>query len=142
MFKNFIKEKLVNEVEEFDSKKIVAGVLIKCVATGNILLLFRNDKNPIWALVSGGVEPNENILEALKREIYEELFVNPNEINFKFVKSEQIPEKNMVFHYYEGFTNRQFVPILDHENLNYTWSDLSNLPSPLYKGLKEKILKI
>jgi hypothetical protein len=28
---------------------------------------------------------------------------------------------------------------LDHENLEYKWVDMDDLPEPLYVGLKEKI---
>lgn len=127
---------------ELDEKKIVAGVLIKCTETGNVFLLFRNDKTPIWALVSGGVEKDENPLDGIKREIYEELFINPSNIQFKPIRTEQIPEKNMEFHYFEGLTNSEFKPILDQENLNYGWFPKDKLPSPLYKGLVEKIANI
>lgn len=127
---------------ELDDKKIVAGVLIKCIKTGNVFLLLRNDRMPSWALVSGGIDKGENILDGLKREIHEELFMNANEIEFKHIGVEHIPAKNMDFHYFEGLTKTEFKPILDHENLNYLWCNLSNLPSPLYKGLKEKIIAI
>jgi len=140
--RNLIKERLTQRLMELDEKKIVAGVLIKCTETDNVFLLFRNDKVPVWALVSGNVENGENILDGLKREIYEELFIKPNDIQFKFVRVEQIPEKNREFHYYEGFTNSEFKPILDHENLNFGWFSKDKLPSPLFKGLAQKISAI
>jgi ADP-ribose pyrophosphatase YjhB (NUDIX family) len=140
--KTLIKERLNKGLMELDEKKIVAGVLIKCVKTNNIFLLFRNDKTPVWALVSGGIEKGENVLDGLKREIYEELFIKANKIQFKFVRIEQIPEKNMEFHYYEGLTNNEFKPILDHENLNFGWFPKDKLPTPLFKGLAQKIAAI
>lgn len=142
-YKIFIKEQLTKGLMETSvPKKIAAGVLIKCVKTGNVFLLFRNDKVPTWALMSGGVEEGENPFDALQREMYEELFVRPNDINFKPIRVEHFPEKNMEFHYFEGLTNSEFKPILDHENLNYLWCDINNLPSPLYPGLLEKIQAI
>lgn len=123
-------------------KKIVGGVLIKCTKTNRVFLLLRNDRKPTWALVSGGIDVGENVLEGLKRELYEECFIKSDNIKFNFIGTEQIVEKNMVFHYYEGFTETEFKPILDHENLNASWFSLDKLPSPLYKGLKEKILNI
>lgn len=123
-------------------KRKAAGVLIKCIKTGNVFLLLRNDKTPRWALMSGGVDEGEAPIEALKREMYEELFVRANDILFKFVGVEHIPEKNMDFYYYEGFCQNEFKPILDHENLNWSWANPNHLPSPLYKGLKEKIIDI
>lgn len=140
--KDLIKRKLSESLMEYDNKRIVAGVLIKCAKTDEILLLLRNDKIPTWALVSGNIEKGENPLEALKREIYEELFINPNKIEFKFMRIEHIPDKNIDFYYYEGLTNSKFTPILDHENLNFGWFNKENLPTPLFKGLAEKIAKI
>lgn len=140
--KLLIKEKLIKGLMELDEKKIVAGVLIKCIKTGNVFLLLRNDKTPSWALVSGGIEKDENILEGIKREIHEELFINPNDIEYKHIGVENIPEKNMEFHYFQGLTKSEFKPILDHENLNFGWFSKDKLPSPLYKGLAEKIAKI
>ena len=140
--KTFIKKRLTEELMGTTPKKIVAGVLIKCVETDRVFLLLRNDKIPTWALMSGGVDEGEEPLEALKREMFEELFVRPGNVQFKQISVEQIPERNMEFHYFEGLCQHEFIPILDHENLNYLWCDINNLPSPLYKGLKEKIINL
>lgn len=140
--KIFIKELLNRRLMELDEKQIVAGVLIKCTKTGNVFLLFRNDKVPTWAMVTGGVDAGENVLAGLKREIHEELLIDANIIEFKPVGVEQIPARNREFHFYQGFTNSEFKPILDHENLNWGWFSKDKLPSPLYKGLAEKIAKI
>lgn len=140
---NYIRS-IVREIikEEFGGKRIVAGVLIKCISTDNIFLLLRNDPKPIWALVSGTIDSGENVLSGLKRELYEELFVNPSSIDFKFVRVENIPEKNIEFHYYEGYVEKEFTPILDEENLDGRWFPINMIPSPLYKGMPEKIEKI
>jgi 8-oxo-dGTP pyrophosphatase MutT (NUDIX family) len=140
--KLFIKERLIKGLMEEDDKKIVGGVLIKCAKTDRVFLLLRNDKVPSWALMSGGIDKGENVLEGLKREMMEELFVRPGAVEFKAMGIEHIPAKNMEFHYFEGLTNSEFKPILDSENLNYGWFSKDNLPSPLFKGLAEKIAKI
>lgn len=133
---------LLKGLREEEEKRIAAGVLIKCITTDRVFLLLRNDKVPTWALMSGGVDKGENVLDGLKREMVEELFVRPGAVDFKFIDIEHIPAKNLEFHYYNGFTNSEFKPILDHENLNYGWFSKDNLPSPLYKGLAEKIANI
>jgi 8-oxo-dGTP pyrophosphatase MutT (NUDIX family) len=140
--KNYIKERLTEELMKLEDKKIVAGVLIKCVKTGNVFLLLRNDTKPLWALVSGTIEKDENVLDGLKREIYEELFIKPDNIQFKYVSRELISEKNIEFHYFEGFVEEEFKPTLDSENLNFGWFDKDKLPSPLYSGLIQKIKNI
>ena len=140
--KRFIKEMLQKKLQEIVDKEIVAGILIKCSKTNNVLLLLRNDTTPVWALVSGGVNKNEDVVAAIKREIYEELFIKPNDIEIKFSGIEHLPIKNREFHYYEGISEIEFKPILDHENLNWGWFNKNELPSPLYHGLLEKIQKI
>jgi len=143
--KAILREALENTTDvhkDADEKKIVAGALIKCSSTNNIFLLLRNDRTPTWALVSGGIKNHENPLEGLKREIYEELFIKPNILTFKFIRVEHIPEKNMEFHYFEASCQYEFKPILDEENLEWRWFSKDKLPSPLYKGLNEKIANI
>ena len=129
----------LNESEE---EQKVAGVLIKCLKTNRVLLLLRNDKQPKWARMSGGMEEGEHPVETLKREIGEELSIDASIIQFEYDRVEHIPEKNRNFYYYKGFTMSEFKPILDHENLKYGWFSKDKLPTPLYKGLVEKIARI
>jgi len=127
---------------EEKSKRIVGGVLIKCTETDRVLLLLRNDKGEdpnLWSMVTGGIDEGESILEGLKREVNEEMSINPNIIEYKFIEKQYINKKNMDFHYFEGFTKSEFIPKLDHENLDYKWCDKDNLPTPLYPGIIEKI---
>lgn len=127
---------------ENKKKRIAAGVLVKCNETGRILLLLRNDKGDepnTWALVSGGIEPGEDVLEGLKREVSEEMQIDPNIISYKFIEKNYFTSKNLEFHYYEGLTNSEFIPTLDHENLDFLWCNENDLPSPLYPNLLSKI---
>ncbi len=127
---------------EQESKRIVGGVLIKCAETDRILLLLRNDKGEdpnLWSMVTGGIDEGESILEGLKREVNEEMSIDPNIINYKFIEKIYISEKNMDFHYFQGFTKSEFLPKLDHENLDFKWCDKDDLPSPLYPGIIDKI---
>jgi len=124
--------------ERFETK--YAGVLIKSLATNKVLLLYRSEACSyplIWGLCSGGVNNDEDTLEGLKREIEEELSIDPNIITFKFKRVEDA--KGIDFHYYEGFVDDEFEPVLNFENLEYRWCDMSNLPSPLYEKLQDKI---
>lgn len=131
-----------DNITEENILRKAAGVLIKCTKTDRVFLLLRNDKTPIWSLMSGGIDEGEEPIEALKREMVEELFVRPGNIQFKPIRVEQIPERNMEFHYYQGLTNTEFIPILDHENLDAAWFSKDKLPSPLFRGLAEKIAAI
>ena len=129
-------------LNESGEEQNVVGVLIKSNNTERVFLLYRNDKQPKWALMSGTMDKGETQMETLKREIVEELKINPNIIEYKKNKTEYIPEKNRTFNYFEGFVNEEFKPKLNSENLNYGWFHKDNLPSPMYQGLKEKIYRI
>lgn len=140
-----IKYKLRKILMEQKSKKIAAGVLIKCLNSDKILLLLRNDgadEPNTWSLVSGGIHKDEDVIDGLKREVEEEMSIDPKVIIFKKIGVDHVPEKNLDFHYYEGFTNSEFIPKLDHENLDFGWYDKDELPSPLYPKLSTKIKKI
>ena len=119
-----------------------AGVLIKCEKTGRIFMLLRNDKSPSWSMVSGGLNKDENVVEGLKREIEEELSIDPNIISLKFIYAEKTPNQNVNFHYFEGLTSEEFSPKLDNENLEWGWFSKDKLPKPLYYKMQEKIDKI
>ena len=138
--RNYIKKVLEESVPS--KKRIVAGALIKDVNTDKVFLLKRNDKKPIWAMVTGTVDEGEDVLDGLEREIYEELFIRPGDIRFNFVGIEHIIEKNIDLYYYEAFVENQFKPKLDEENLDYGWFSLEDLPSPLFGGLYSKVSDI
>lgn len=152
MSKKLIKEMLeksLNSYSDSDTLEItetkkIAGVLIKCIKTDNVFLLRRNSNPPVWAMVSGTMDPGEDPLVGIKRELFEELFHRDENIKIVFgkVRIEKEPEKNREFYFYEAFTNREFSPILDWENLDYGWFPKDKLPSPLFKGLAQKIANI
>jgi len=121
--------------------KVAVGVLIKCVTTDNIFLLLRNDKRPTWSCLAGHIENNEDILDGLKREVKEEISINPDIIEFKKINTVK-NDDGITFHYYEGFTNEEFDAKLDDENLKCGWYPKSKIPTPLYQGMKEKIINI
>lgn len=141
--KQFISKRVREILMESDDKRIVGGVLLKAKDTGRVLLLLRNDwlDDPnLWSMITGNIDDtDDSILDGIKREVKEETQINPEDIEFKFVEKIHVSEKNMDFHYFQGFTNTEIIPKLDEENLDYKWCDKDDLPSPLYPNTKEKI---
>lgn len=120
-----------------------AGVLIKALDTNRVLLVLRSDKcsDPYnWALVSGGINSDEDTLVGLKREVFEELGVNPDIIKYEYIHTEV--EGDMEFFYYQGFTEHEFSPILNEEHDDFGWFDVENLPNQLYCKVGDKIKDI
>ena len=120
-----------------------AGVLIKAIDTNRVLLTLRSDKcsDPhTWALISGGINYDEDVLIGLKREVYEELGIHPDVITYEFKHTELA--HNMEFLYYEGFTEHEFIPILNEESDAFGWFEEDELPNPLYDKIGDKIKNI
>jgi 8-oxo-dGTP pyrophosphatase MutT (NUDIX family) len=92
--------------------------------------------------LAGGLEKEETPLQALKREIKEELSISADDINFKKVGIEHIDKKNLEFHFYNGFTSSEFLPTLNNENLKCGWFGKDEIPTPLFEGMSEKIKNI
>ena len=119
---------------------ISAGVLIQAKDIGNFLLLKRsiicNDPHT-WGLLSGGIDKGESVLEGLKREVNEEIQIDPEIIEYQKIHEEN--SEYGIFHYYWGFTTSEFIPKLDEENDAYGWFSKNTLPFPLYPKLKDKI---
>ena len=99
-----IKKKVREVLLEQAKPKVAAGVLIKCIKTNRVLLLQRNEKGDryhgVWSLMSGGIEEGESVIDGLKREVIEEMSINPNLINYVYIGEELTPQKSMRFHYY------------------------------------------
>jgi 8-oxo-dGTP pyrophosphatase MutT (NUDIX family) len=138
--KSLIEQLLREELTKPD--KFAVGVLIKCTETGRVFLLLRNDKVPVWSVMSGGLDKGETQMECLKREMREELKVDPELVTYKYIHKEYNEADNLEFYYYEGLTKKEFIPKLDHENLKGEWFAKDEIPSPLFKGMKEKIAQI
>ncbi len=138
--KDFIKEKLENGLLG-DGVRQNAGILIKCTTTNRFFLLKR--ANPPhhgkWALLSGQMDNGEDSLTAIKREIGEEISINPNIIDIEFVNKEVAPHSGTIFYYFKGYVSEEFKPTLDHENVAYLWADAEDLPQPLFPSIQEKI---
>jgi len=117
-----------------------AGVLVKARDTGRVFLMLRCEEGThglTWALISGGIDDGEEILEGLKREVMEECQIDPNIIDYKLKYDEN--ERDGKFYYYEGLTDTEFIPTLDYENLDWGWFEKDELPDPLYPEIDSKI---
>jgi len=141
-----IKLRLREMIMESDKKIVSAGVMIKCTKTNKIFLALRSkggENGETWNIIAGGIDDSDDsVLDGLKREIVEELQIDPELIDYKFIRKEHVKSKNQDFHYYEGFTKSEFIPTLDHENLDWGWYDKDDLPSPLYPNLTKKINEV
>ena len=120
--------------------EVSAGVLVKCKSTNKFLLIKRSElcsEPNTWSLVSGGIEDHEDIVTGLKREVNEELQIDPSKIEYHLKGIEE--GEHGRFYYFLGFTDNEFKPTLNEENTDWGWFDKTELPSPLFPNTDKKI---
>lgn len=115
--------------------KSAVGIVIIARDTNRFLLLHRSTPPIVWSVLSGKMDPGEtDPYKTVKREIWEEIRINPNSIkDIKKVGSEIFKKK--LFHVFVGFVETEFdIPNLKlDENDDYGWFSEENLPKPLHK---------
>lgn len=85
-----------------------------CIYDSKLLLILRDDFPDIyepnkWGLPGGGVEKNENHLQACRRELMEEISVSPAGLTYLFSRKEPTGHLNHV--YFAEFTRDEFHSI-------------------------------
>ncbi len=115
---------------------IGCGALIYSIETKRYLFLLRNQKRHAgsWGLVGGGVESGESPVEALKREIGEE--IGSVEIQ-KIIPLEKFTAENTNFEYHTYLltVENEFTPKLNDEHRGYAWTSIDDHPKPLHPGV-------
>lgn len=88
-----------------------------------------------WALPGGKLNLNESVLEALSREIEEELGGVIREPIL--IQIDKFVSNNAKFTYTTYFVSvdNEFVPLLNSEHIGYAWLPLTSAPRPLHPGI-------
>lgn len=113
------------------------GALLLANKTKRLLFLLRdNDTHSnTWGLVGGKVELQETVIEALHREIFEEVGVLPTinkTIPLELFRSD---DGNFEYHTFVCIIDNEFIPELSDEHKGYCWCDVDSFPKPLHPGL-------
>ncbi len=116
------------------------GIIIIAKDTDRIFMLHRVNYPIAWSGLVGGMENNEKPLQTIRREIREEIGLNP-----KIVQDiRELGISNSMGHNHHvmvGFVDTEFkVPnLLIEENDDYGWFNENNLPSPLHPGFMKSL---
>lgn len=113
------------------------GALIYAKTTNRYLFLLRNKSRHqgVWGIVGGKVNTGETVIQALVREIQEE--IGADYTKKKFIPLETFTSDNSKFVYYTFLVNveEEFIPTLNDEHRGYCWVELRDHPKPLHPGL-------
>lgn len=113
------------------------GALLLANKTKRLLFLLRdNDTHSnTWGLVGGKVEFQETVIQALHREIFEEVGILPTinkTIPLELFRSD---DGNFEYHTFVCIIDEEFIPNLSDEHKGYCWCDVDSFPKPLHPGL-------
>ena len=113
------------------------GALIYCRKTKRHLFLLRNKSRyrNSWGLVGGKVESGERVIDALAREIQEEIKFDIGQLKVKPIEKFTSDDNGFVYHTFMVVVDTEFAPILNHEHIGYCWVPLENYPKPLHPGV-------
>ena len=113
------------------------GALIYSRSTNRYLFLLRNKarQSGHWGIAGGKIDSGETVIQALVREIQEE--IGKDYSTNKFIPLETFTADDDKFVYYTFLVtvDAEFIPKLNAEHRGYCWVELNDYPRPLHPGL-------
>lgn len=113
------------------------GALIYCRSSHRYLFLLRSTSKHrnSWGLVGGKLDPDERVIDALIREINEEIGVDLASNKIRPIEKFTSENEKFSYHTFVIVVNEEFIPTLNHEHSGYCWVPLENYPKPLHPGV-------
>ena len=92
-----------------------------------------------WGIVGGKAEGKELPVEALKREIKEEVGNTPTIKKFIPLEMFQSTDQKFFFNTYVCVVDTEFTPTLNGEHIGYCWVQMNAWPKPMHQGLQKTV---
>lgn len=119
----------------------VDAVIFKTINGVNCVLLIQRKNEPYqnhWALPGGFVEENEDLLDAVKRELFEETNITINDLQQlgAFGKPFRDPRGHVVSIVYFGFVAENTIAIAADDAKSVFWFEINDLPKMAFDHLE------
>jgi 8-oxo-dGTP pyrophosphatase MutT (NUDIX family) len=116
-----------------DKMKESVGIIIIARDTNNFLMLHRVTNPIVWSILTGKMDKiDESAIDTVKREIKEEINLDPNLVSG--IRHLGSIRGNKKFNVFVGFVETELKLNLKlDENDDYGWYNENKLPSPLHK---------
>jgi 8-oxo-dGTP pyrophosphatase MutT (NUDIX family) len=114
------------------------GAIIIAEDTGRMLLQHRSSTSAMpntYGQFGGSIDGNEEIAQALRREILEETgYGGP--MKLRPLTPFRDPKKSFVYYNYAALVPHEFEPKINDESAGYAWFYPNEWPTPLHPGLE------
>lgn len=120
------------------------GVVFLAKDTGRCLLQLRNSDKRFkhtWGFWGGMVEDAETPMEAIIRELNEEIGFVPDLHKLNPLDIYQSRNKKFYYYSFAYVTDTEFHPVLNSESAGYAWIDIGVWPKPLHQGAYNTLMK-
>lgn len=129
-----------------ESRIRAAGGCIVAQDTHRILLQQRTIDGSFprnWGFFGGKVEEDENVAQALLRELTEEISLSVEDDVIKIYPLDQYHARTGEFSYYSFviLVNKEFIPKMNHESGGYAWVETNYIPKPLHPGTRRTLFR-
>lgn len=115
------------------------GAIIVSEDSGRVMTVLRSPQESYpntWTFAGGKVEADESGVDALKRELQEELQLTKIK-KITPLHRYQSRSKDFIYDTYVVLVSKEFIPELNWENAGYAWTDINSLPSPLHPKARQ-----
>ena len=93
-----------------------------------------------WSFGGGKLESGETPIQALKREIKEEIGFTPEMLKIHPLDVFLSEDKKFMYHTFVIITPTEFKPKINHESKAYKWCNINKFPKPLHQGARKTLL--